>query len=291
MKVVRLFSLIFLAILISTNVNAQTIQGDTWAEIQEAGSGEITVLYFEEDAFAFTNEAGELTGVTIDIFRQFINFLNNTRQVEISINFVQQNNFTRLYSDVRDGEGGVFGLANVTITEDRKEELAFSPPYLTNIAVLITHEEVAQLSSFSALSTEFAGNAGILYSGTTHEQRVLDLRDNYYPGMRTVTANSDSEVIDLVTNNPGYFGYVDLYNYWLAQRQGLPIHRHTVGDQASEDFGIIMPLDSDWAPVITEFFSLGSGGYRANPAYRNILVRHLGTEVTRMLEIARRNNN
>lgn len=289
MKVTFLSCLMLM--LLSGMLSAQTIQGDTWASIQEAGSGEVTVLYFEEDAFAYIDDNGTLTGVSVEIIRQFVNYINNTRNVNIRINFVEENNFSKLYRDVRDGQGGVFGIANVTITEARRQELAFSPPYLTNIAVLITHTDIPQLSSFSALSTEFGGNIGVLYTGTTHEERLLTLRQNFYPQMRTVTAVSDREVIDLIAQNPGYFGYVDLYNYWLAQRQGLPIHRHVVGDQASENFGIIMPLNSDWIPLINEFFNLGSGGYRANPAYRNILVRHLGTEVTRMLEIARRDGN
>lgn len=277
--------------MIFNNVNAQSLTGDSWAEIESEGSGTITVTYFEEDAFAYTNEAGELTGVSIDILNHFFNYIRNTKSVDINVEYVRENDFGLLYRSVRDGPGGVFGAANVTITERRAEEIGFSPSYITNIAILISHENAPDLSDMSQISSEFAGKTGILYTGTTHEQRIIDIRDNYFPDMNTVTATSDNEVISMVSQSENYFGYVDLYNYWLALQSDIPIKRQEVGDQASENFGFIYPIDSDWGPLLNDFFNLGSGGYRANPAYRNILVNHLGTEVTRLLEMARRNNN
>lgn len=269
---------------LSSNLYAQN---DSWSAVQEQGSGAITLVYYELDGFAYENEQGEVTGVGIDIFKQFVNYLNNGKGISLDVNYVKYDDFSKLYGDVRDGESGIFGMANVTITEARKQELDFSPPYMTNIAVMVTHDQVPELSALEALPQEFAGKNGLMFAGTTHEDRMRALKSTYYPQLSLQEANSNAEVIDGVTSNPDLFGYVDLTVFWMAQQREKPIKRHAVGDQASEKFGFIMPKDSDWKPVMNEFFNLG-GGYRSNSAYRSILVKHLGAEMTKMLEMARK---
>jgi len=51
------------------------------------------------------------------------------------------------------GGDGLIGFGNVTITEELKNELAFSPPYMNNIASLITLRDVPELKNFEELAT------------------------------------------------------------------------------------------------------------------------------------------
>ena len=84
---------------------------------------------------------------------------------------------------------------------------------------------------------------------------------------------------------------MDLSMFWPAyKKQGEPIKRQAVGDLSAEQFGFIMPLDSDWSVVIDEFFSIG-GGYRSTSSYRSILMKNLGTEVLQMLDLAQKREN
>jgi ABC-type amino acid transport substrate-binding protein len=294
MKVFKILNygiwLTFGALLLLQNpLQAQQLQGDSWEEVKQNGSGEVTLMYYEEKGFAYENEQGELTGVEIDIFQQFVYYLKNAKDIMVDVNYVGTRDFTKLYNTVKNGDPGIFGIGNVTITPERRQEVNFSPPYLTNIAVLITHESVPDLSSMDAMPNQFSGMEGVVFEGTTHEQRMERIKNNYYPGMKITNVGSDSEVVDKVVNDTNAFGYVDLSIYWVAKQQGKPIKRHPVGDQASENFGIIMPKGSDWQEPMQDFFSIGSG-YRSTSAYRNILVKHLGAEVTQMLELARKKN-
>jgi putative glutamine transport system substrate-binding protein len=276
--------------LFSLETEAQEITGDSWQEVEQNGGGEITLLYYEEDGFAYTNEQGELTGVEIDIFQQFIYYLKNAKDINVDVNYVGTRDWGSMYDQVQNGSSGVFGIGNVTITDEREQEIDFSPPYLTNIAVLLTHESVDDLSSMGAMPNDFSDMSGVVFEGTTHEERMRKIKQQYYPGLNMRFVNSDTEVVNSVAENTDTFGYVDLSIYWLAEQQGRPIKRHPVGDQASENFGIIMPEGTDWDEPMQEFFSIGNG-YRATSAYRNILVKHLGAKVTQMLELARRKNN
>jgi hypothetical protein len=61
------------------------------------------------------------------------------------------------------------------------------------------------------------------------------------------------------------------------------IKRHPAGDKTSEQFGFIMPMTSDWAPLVDEFFK-ANGGYLNSKEYKNILVKHLGEAGVKLLQ-------
>lgn len=264
---------------------AQSLSGDSWSNIKAAGEGTIKVAYYEEDHYAYRNSAGEVEGVQIEIFQHFIKYTEKSYNVDLDVEYIAYNDFPRFYEDVKNAGNGVFGMGNVTITEDRKETIKFSPPYLTNIAILITHEDVSDLRSMEALDRQFVDKKAVVYKGTTHEKRFDKIKEQYFPELDFVTSASDEETIKLVSENPNYFSYVDLSIYWLAKQNGKPIKRHPVGDQTSENFGFIMPQASDWDMIMEEFFDLGHG-YRSNPKYQRVLVDYLGVEVTKMLKMA-----
>jgi len=275
----------------ATSLKAQeTYTGNSWAEVEEQGSGTITAIYLEEDKFAYTNDEGELTGVEIEIFQQFLNYLKNAKDVNIDVNYVKESkSFGDFYNTVQNSSGGVIGLGTVTILESRKREVQFTPPWINNVAVLVTHSSVNDLESMDNISSAFAGKTAIAIENTTLESRIRELEENYFPNLEMEFVSSQNAALERVINGDGeYFTYLDVAIYWPAAQAGDPVKRHPVGDQSSEVFGFIMPLDSDWQPVFEEFFNLG-GGYRSNPTYRNILLDQLGPEYTKMLEMARKN--
>lgn len=263
----------------------QAASGTTWAMVEKNGSGNVTVLYLEEAGFAYTDAEGQLTGVEIDILRQFFNYVQKSKKVTLNVEFVRHDDFTKLYRTVKSSTGGVFGLANVTITPERKKEIAFSPAYLTNIAVLISNSAAPSLTNMADLSTTFRGFTGIVYKGTQHENRMRQLRTRWYNELTLADVNSDTELIERVSKEKNAFGYSDVGIYWLALQAGKPIKRHAIADESNEEFGFILPLNSDWEPMLKEFFTLGAGGYRGNPAYGRLLRKHLGDEVTKMMEM------
>jgi ABC-type amino acid transport substrate-binding protein len=269
-------------------VNAQSPAADSavaWTHAKHAGEATLRVLYVPADGFANTAGGDSVTGVTAEIMRAFARWVAQRHDVAVSLHFVEEQDWRVFYGRVRDAHGGVFGLGNVTITDERRRELSFSPPYLTNVAVLITHDSISELNTLEDVGTTFSGLSALAFEGTLHEERLRFLRDVYTPDATVEMARSNSEIIERVTAG-GYFAYVDAYNYWRAQEQGAPLRRHAVGDDPAEEFGIIMPLNNDWAPLLEEFFSR-DGGFRNAPEYRSILEAHLGSSLTEALEAAR----
>lgn len=261
---------------------------DSWQQVQAIGKGDIVLKYVASDGFAYNDEHGELTGVTTDIFRDFVSWVERTHEVSLTVNYQAYQSWSDFYASVRDADSGTFGMGNVTITQARWQELDFSPAYMTNIAVLITHDDTAELQQLTDMATHFSHLDGLGFAGTLHETRLRTFSEQYYQDMTIHLAQANNEIIDRVAAQDRYFAYVDVYNFWRAQEGGAALRQHRVGDEPSEQFGYIMPDQSDWEPVIRAFFE-ADGGYLESEAYRQIMATHLGRGLADLLDEARRN--
>ncbi|WP_246205903.1 substrate-binding periplasmic protein [Fulvivirga aurantia] len=257
--------------------------GDSWASAKSKGSGTISMAYVETPGFVY-KENGKLTGICVDIMNDFVEYVNKSKGVNLSAKFVGDgSSFRGMYNNVKGSNGGVFGLGNVTITEARKSEIKFSPAFITNFAILITPPSVPTLKNMSNISNTFAGLTAYTAKGTLNERRLLDLKSNYYPAMKVSYVSSSPETLEKILVDKKSFSYLDLAFYLDAVQKGKPVKRHPVGDQASEQFGFIMPLNSDWQPVMEEFFA-ANGGYTNSVEYKKILSKHLGNTGVKLLQ-------
>ncbi|MCC5855050.1 MAG: transporter substrate-binding domain-containing protein [Idiomarina sp.] len=268
----------------STDSTLAEDSGTTLAQARIDGHAEITVLYVPAQGFAYY-DGGALTGVTVEVMQDFVRWVERFHGVQVTVNYQEDTDWSRFYQRIVDSEGGVFGLGNVTITEARKEALQFSPAYMNNVAVLITHNSIDDLDALSDIAEQFSHLTPLAFAGTLHETRIRRLRDRYQSGVSIARASTNDEIIERVSENTHY-SYIDAYNYWRAKDQGVPIKHHSIADDAGETFGIIMPHSNDWTPLLNAFFA-ADGGYRNTYRYREVLERHLGEALTETLERAR----
>jgi ABC-type amino acid transport substrate-binding protein len=252
-------------------------------EARASGQAALTFFYVPSSGFAYHDRDGRLTGVTVELLRDFARYVVDAYSIDLDIRWLAEARWADFYRYVRDSEGGVFGIGNVTITEERREELDFSPPYLSNVAVLVTHREIPELRSMEEIPEVFRGLAALPYPGTLHEQRLDAIRQRWLPDAPARPVSSNDELVAILGAGPGHFGYMDVYNYWRAREAGQPLRRHAVGDDDSETFGVILPHDSDWTPLITEFFQ-SDGGYAHSERFRSLLRTHLGDPLAALLE-------
>ncbi len=257
-------------------------QGTTLREARESGRADLVFFHVPSSGFAYTGADGRLTGVTVELLRDFARYVTERHGIATSVTWLEEPLWADFYGYVRGSIGGVFGIGNVTITEPRRSELSFSPPYLNNVAVLVTHERVTELPSMERIPEHFAALTALPYPGTLHEARLMEIGRRWLPEMRTRPVASNDELVSLLASDGPYFGYIDVYNFWRARQAGQPLRRHAAGDDASETFGVIMPHGSDWAPLMAEFFA-ADGGYVRGQHFQEHLRTHLGDELASML--------
>jgi hypothetical protein len=263
---------------------AQGFSGDTWASVKSAKSGTVSLAYVETPSFVYKDKNGNLTGICVDIMNDFVKWVNENKGVKLSSRFLGDgSSFKTMYGNTKSGSGGVIGLGNVTITDERKKEVKFSPAFITNFAILTTQTSVPTLAKLEDLPKTFAGFTAYTAGGTLNEKRIADLKQKYFPSMKITTATTSQDVLQKVFSDPKGFAYLDMAFYIEAVQMKKPIKRHPVGDKSAEQFGFIMPLNSDWGPVITEFFN-ANGGYTNTKEYKTILIKHLGEAGVKLLQ-------
>jgi ABC-type amino acid transport substrate-binding protein len=255
--------------------------GGSWADALRTGEARITALYVPADGFAMQS-GDSLTGVTVDILREFALWVHETHAVTLHLDFTPEQNFSTFMQNVTDAGEGMIGFANVTITAQRGEMMDFSPPYMSNIAVLITHSDRSELERFAAMPAAFSGLTALAFEGTLHEDRLKKLIADHYPEMPVTYEQSNAAIIERTASADNYLAYVDVYNYWRAAASGAPLRRHAIGDDAAEQFGYILPRGSSFTPVLHEFFE-SDGGFTRSETYGNILRTHLGDGLANLL--------
>ncbi|MGY6629403.1 MAG: substrate-binding periplasmic protein [Wenzhouxiangella sp.] len=256
-------------------------EGDALAVSSGGQTAELTVLWVASPGWAGLDPDGQPQGVAIEIIQRFAAWLDDEHGLPVRLNLEQESDWRRFYQRVRDGRGGLFGLGNVTITEARAEELAFSPPYVNNVAVLVSHRDVARVERPEDLAEAFADQRALAFADTLHEQRLQALADGFWPDMPIDRTGANDEILAAAAAG-SHFGYIDGYHFFRATDEGQPIRRHPAFDDPGEQFGIIMPLDNDWQPLLAAFFA-ADGGLMNTDWYRAALVEHLGPGVAAML--------
>lgn len=281
MKQIALFVLILLT---TTSTYAQNYTGDSWSQAKAKGTGTLSVAYVETFGFVY-KEGDQLTGICVDILKDFTKYVKDTKGVSLELKFVGDgSSFKGMYEKVKASSGGVLGLGNITITDQRKKEVKFSPPFITNLAFLITQNNVPNLTKLEDVATTFGKLTAYTAQGTVNEKRILELKQKYFPAMKIVTTSTSQEVFDKLTADPNGFAYLDLAFYLEAVQKRKSVKRHAIGDKASEQFGFIMPMNSDWQPLLDEFFEKANGGYTNSAAYKTILKKHLGEIGIKLLQ-------
>lgn len=276
----KLLTLIFA--LVTGSACAQ-YTGDTWKQASAGGKGTLSLAYVETPSFAYMQN-GKLTGICVDLMNDFTAWIKDNKKVELESKFVGDGtSFRGMYDKVKASKGGVFGLGNITITDERKREIKFTSPFITNFAILITQNTVPTLARLDDMPTTFKGLTAYSAKGTLNEKRMRDLKSKYFPDLPVTATTTSQETLEKVFADPKGVAYLDLAFYLEAVQLKKNIKRHPVADQAAEQFGIIMPQGSDWAPVFEEFIKTG---YLNSAAYKNILVKHLGEAGMKLMQSA-----
>ena len=258
------------------------LAGDTYEKAKSNGYATWTLTYAEAPGFAAETPQG-ISGITIDIMEKFKEYVEEKEKIKIALKFETQDpgNFTLFLDEVKRSSGGVFGLSNTTITAGRKKIYNFSPPYITNVGMILTHNSVRTLMDIENIARSFKGMTAVTVKNSTNEKWLLEMKSQYYPGLAIEYVPSFGQAADMILKDRNKFAHLDFTYYFDAIRNRKPIKRHPAGDDTTEEFGIIMPKSNDWAPLLDEFMT---PGFTNSMEYKKIITRHLGQNAMNLFD-------
>ncbi len=260
------------------------LSGSSFAESKKSKTATFHYVYDNTQGFAKESN-GKVTGLMVGIMEEFEKYLSEKEGITVSREFVLRRDFSKFLDEVREGAGGVFGLSNISINEERKKSYVFSPPCLDNVLLLVSNNEVPTLSSLDDMASSFNGLTAYTLNESSYFKRLSELKSQYYPNLKIETVPSESDVMDKLRAEKA-IGILD-FNYYLeALQKRYNIKRHPVGDLQNDQFGIIMPKSSDWEPVIKQFFE---SGFTGSSRYSQIISENLGSTALKLLNSVRTN--
>ena len=280
-KLRHIVGLVIAMLMFSVAPLSGQLKGDTYEKAKSSGYATWILTYSEAPGFASGTDAG-ISGITIDIMEKFREYIEEKEGIKIAMKFEvdEADNFTLFLDQVRQGTGGVFGLSNTTITVERSEVYSFSPPYITNIGMLLTHSSVRTLMDLSRIATTFKEMTAVTVKNSTNEKRILAIKEQYYPDLKIEHVPSFGQVMDIIVRDRRKFAHLDFTWYFDAVQKRWPVKRHPGGDDKTEEFGIIMPKSNDWAPLLADFMN---SGFVGSEEYKKIIADHLGQNAMKFL--------
>lgn len=256
--------------------------GDTYAAAKSSKSATLSLTYVETPGFASKKSEG-VEGLCVDLMEEFARYVKEKEGIAIKYRWQladDPRDFARFMKNMASAKAGVFGLGNITITEDRKQQFNFSPPFINNVTVMISNNSVPTLTEITEISTAFAGMYAITVKGTTNEQYILEIKKKYWPSLEVRHTASSIDLVDIVKNDPKAFSNMDFTYYIGVLKNHVPIKRHPVADDSSEEFGIIMPKSNDWSPLMANFIN----EFKGTTEYDILINKHLGKNALALIK-------
>ena len=287
----HLFYLIFILsslVLIKSNRVLAAKYANSWQEVQKNKHGEITVYYRNTEPFLIINDQNELSGIEYELIEDFAVFIKQYYGYDLAVNWVRKDQFAIVYDAIKtQKKNGTFGISIISNTKERQQEVKFSPTYMHDINVLISSVNIKTVNNISEYNEVFDGLSAITILETTYEKQLNLIRNKYENNFPIIYVENTDNVLQTISSNDNFFGYLDLPNYLIALNKQIKIKRHNVFSFKNIGYGIIYPTNSDWDEPIRAYFN----NPNFEPFMKATIEKYLGIELYDLMESITNNND
>ncbi|MBS1557362.1 MAG: transporter substrate-binding domain-containing protein [Bacteroidetes bacterium] len=264
--------IVFLLMLASSGLFAQKYEGDSWATVQSKGSGKLAVVYYPQ-AGLISEEGGKMKGLCVELLNDFAAYVQTKHGKKITIEYQGAETVFSDFLKITQNTPNLLGVTYVTVTEERKKVMKFTPPFLSNQETLITHKDAPALPSLKNINTVLKGYTIKIIGGSVHQKYADQIKREDMPELTITTGPSGTEILKEISTNPKLFTILDFTEYVDAVRKQLPVKRQNVQIGPIQDLAFAMSKQSDWDEIWKEFLT---PEYRKSEKYRKAIATHLG---------------
>jgi ABC-type amino acid transport substrate-binding protein len=165
-------------LLYALQIPASHASVNSWQEARDQGQASLTCYWYTSAPFIYRNEDGTLTGIEFEIMQLFKAFIQEKYGVSLTVQWIQPESFIQSLDAVSSSATeNCLAVSAFSITAERLQFVDFTEPYMSDLSVLISNQDVPIVSNIGAFDTVFNRLKAITIAGTTYEQDLFELRD------------------------------------------------------------------------------------------------------------------
>lgn len=253
--------------------------GDSWAKILRDRKGSVEVYWYPNNVI-IENSLDIIDGIEHDLSVAFVDYLNKEYNVDIELKWIRTQSFEDVMNTVRTGTGGTFGASSISITPQRLRYLNFTEPYMADVAVLISNSELPVALTEEELTSILNNKNAISITNTTLVESLEKLRARLGIDFDVSYVKNSGDIIEIISETPGSFGYVDIANFLVAIDNNTNVRRQFFYPVKLEGLAIIYSKNSDWTEPVDSYFK--SGQFHRDKV--RIITKYLGSNASEIIE-------
>jgi signal transduction histidine kinase len=280
----RIFLALFLLITSTHTGLSQSVVGTrSWAEALKAGKATIYIYWYESRPFIYQDETGAMSGIEEEILSGFKDYIREKYNVDLTFKWKETQNFENTYLTICNEElPGAFGLSAFSITQQRKERVKFTLPYMPDMSVVISSKNIPIVQNAEEFDRIFLGLEAITIKGTTYEEDLKKLKAERDIDFKMRYVPSNQNLLATIQSSDSAFGVIDLPTYMvdLNKNAGMSVNRQNIVPFKREGLAFITPKHSDWGEPVNEYLS----GAKFELSIKPIMGKYLDNSVYDFME-------
>lgn len=258
----------FILVLIITHSFAHCQDFDSWEKVLSAKQGKLSIIYFESPG-VMKVQGDQAKGLCADILLGFQQFVKEKYLVDLIVDIYSGENDFDTFLKRIEASQNLLGVGEITITEERKKSLRFTPPYLIMPNVLITHKSAPPLQNL----TELSGWKAVTLQSGTQAYIVERLQKKYSPQNKVIYFGNVNDIMNKVSQTPLSYTVLSLSIFMDANRKNMSVKMEKLDMGAGEMIAMAMSKKSDWDKVWDEYLS---EPHVRSEAHKRLIAKNLG---------------
>ncbi len=214
---------------------------------------QIKVYYNENYPFIYKTEKG-FAGIEYEIIHAFTKYVNKKYSTNLKKKWIPKDILSNFEETVKEVDKNCILASSISITEDRKKHVRFSPAYMPDIEVIVTSDNSVDYKNISEFIRALSSGTAVLIRGSTFEENILRLEKEHKVTFQKTYVTNLNQVIEKVALNPGFWAYTQLSNYFFAAASGKRVKRQRFYQVSHVGLALAMPHSSFWSSYIEDFF-------------------------------------